>query len=182
MRWWITFVSIVNICDIVTHYNVVYHDICIVTCSELLGWVAIPSAWWYRFEYYRIRPLLARAPPLCLPPRSAAHPEAPCLCSPGSCGLGCQCTTSWSSGCRCLRTASQHREERTMRNTITLMVDIPFHWWVSHFANGTVCVVPLSSSHQILWRSTVGTRWWLSSHAARGIQPAGPPNTRRQAF
>lgn len=45
---------------------------------------------------------LFAAPPLCSPPWSSVHPEALCWCCPDSFLLGCQCTTSWFFGCRCL--------------------------------------------------------------------------------
>lgn len=51
---------------------------------------------------YQREPLLSAAPPLCSPPWSSVRPGAPCWCCPDSSSLGCQCTTSWFFGCRCL--------------------------------------------------------------------------------
>lgn len=61
------------------------------------------STWIWGKKTHQTEPLPSAEPPLCWPPWSSAHPAAPCWCCPDSSALGCRCTTSWFSVCRCLR-------------------------------------------------------------------------------
>lgn len=78
---------------------------------------------------YQTGPPLSAAPPLYWPPWSSGRPAALCWCCPDSFLLGCQCTTSWFSGCRCL-VREQHQTE-VQHKEMTKII-IPFHSIVAY--------------------------------------------------